>query len=182
MATMNEEHVQRLAQREHNALKRVDAVMNKYKELRKRYSGVGRAIASVESAAGAVAGGAIEGRTGGATVMKVPLNLGIGALLLAGGYLLAGRDKPDDEHWASEHLNNVGNGLVNSYFAALGYAGGKRWKDTGKFFGGSEHLPWSQPFGEFPPPPSAVHGDLTEAQMAEIVHRMQAAAAAPHPG
>lgn len=182
MATMNEEHVHRLAQREHQALSKAHQALNKYRELRKRYSGIGRTIATVESAAGSLVGGAIEGRTGGATVMKVPLNLGLGAIMLGAGYFLAGRDKPEDEHWLSEHFNNVGNGFVNSYFAALGYAGGKRWKDTGKFWGGSEHLPWSQPFGEFGPPPAAVHGDLSEAQMAAIVQRMHAAAAAPHPG
>jgi hypothetical protein len=140
--------------------------------LREKFSGITeRFIGTVEVGAGAWLGGAIEGRTAGGTVMKVPINLGVGALLLAAGHLeLAG------SQW-SGHLNHLGNGFIGSYVAATGYAWGKKWKETGKLFG---HHSWSQAYGGEMAPPPAVHGDLSEAQMAAIVQRMQQAAGA-HP-
>jgi len=98
--------------------------------LRDKFSGNHRALRRYHRGrAGAWLGGAIEGRTGGGTVLRVPINLGVGALLLVAGHLdLAGAQ------W-SGHLNNLGNGLVGSYVAATGYAFGKRWRETGKLFG-----------------------------------------------
>lgn len=172
MAHITEEHLHHMARRHH-------ATMKKFDSLREKYSGLARGlVGTLETGAGAWIGGAIEGRTGGGTVLKVPINLGVGALFLALGHLdLVGG-------W-SGHLNNLGNGFVGSYVAATGYAFGKRWKETGKLIGGGGH-PWAQPYEnawphqmETPPP---VHGDLSEPQMAAIVARMQQAAGAPaHP-
>lgn len=157
--------------------------MQKLDGLREKFAGITqRSIGTIETGAAAWLGGAIEGRTAGASLGPVPLNLGVGVLLLAAGHLdLAGSTY-------SEHLNNIGNGFVGSYLAATGYAFGKRWKETGKILGGGGH-PWTQPYengwphGAAPAaPPSAVQGDLSEQQMAAIVQRMQAAASAPaHP-
>ena len=73
----------------------------------------------------------------------LPINLGVGALLLVGGHLdLAGGQ------WSS-HLNQLGNGFVGSYLAATGYAFGKRWKESGKLFG---HHSWSTPYAMGPAP------------------------------
>lgn len=161
MANITEEHLHHMAKRHHSTMKKLD-------EIRARAAGMTKAfVGTVETGAGAWLGGAIEGRTSGSTVLKVPINLGVGAVLLAMGHLnVAG------ERW-SEDLNNLANGFIGSYLAATGYAFGKRWKETGKLWGGHS---WTQPYGEVAP---AVHGDLSEAQMAAIVSRMQQAAAAP---
>ncbi len=168
MANITEEHLHHMARRHHQTMKKLDGLRGKFAGLTERFVG------TIETGAGAWLGGTIEGRTGGGTVLKVPINLGVGVLLLAAGHLdLAG------PQW-SGHLNNVGNGFLGSYIAATGYAFGKRWKETGKLFGGGGH-PWTSPYdgGEVAPP--AVHGDLSEAQMAAIVQRMQAAAHGHHP-
>lgn len=158
MANITADHLHHLARRHHATMKQLDGLREKFAGITNRFVG------TVEVGAGAWLGGIIEGRTGGATVAHVPINLVAGAALLAAGHLdIAGSE------W-SEHLNNIGNGFLGSYVAATGYAFGKRWGESGKLFGGSsqEALP-SEP----------VRGDLTDAQMAAIVQRMQAAAAAP---
>src|SRR4029077_12944206 len=161
MANITEEHLHHMARRHHATMKKLDGLREKFSGITERFVG------TIEVGAGAWLGGAVEGRTGGGTVLKVPINLGLGAVLLAAGHLdLGGTQESGD-------LNNLGNGFIGSYVAATGYAFGKRWKETGKLFGGHS---WSQPYGEVGP---AVHGDLSEAQMAAIVQRMQAAAAHP---
>ena len=114
--------------------------MQKLDGLREKFAGITqRSIGTIETGAAAWLGGAIEGRTAGASLGPVPLNLGAGALLLVAGHLdLAGGQ------W-SEHLNNIGNGFIGSYLAATGYAFGKRWKETGKVLGGGGR-PWTHPY------------------------------------
>lgn len=173
MANITEEHLHHMARRHHATMKTLDG-------LREKFGGITqRTVGTLETGAAAWLGGAIEGRTAGAALGPVPINLGVGALMLVAGHLeLAGGQ------W-SEHLNNIGNGFIGSYLAATGFAFGKRWRETGKIFGGGGH-PWAQPYengwpqgGQAPMPAPAVHGDLSEAQMAAIVQRMQAAAGAP---
>jgi hypothetical protein len=124
----------------HHMARRHHATMQKLDGLRDKFAGItGRFVGTLETAAGAWLGGAIEGRTGGGAVGPLPINLGVGALLLVGGHLdLAGGRWSDD-------LNNLGNGFIGSYLAATGYAFGKRWKETGKAFGGGGH-PWMSPY------------------------------------
>jgi len=163
MANITEEHLHHMAKRHHATMKKLDGLREKFSGITERFVG------TVETAAGAWLGGTIEGRTEGGTILRVPYNLGVGVVLLAAGHLeLAG------SQW-SGHLNNLGNGFIGSYLAAVGFAFGKRWKETGKLLGGHS---WGHPYGEMAPPTS---GDLSEAQMAAIVQRMQAAASAPHP-
>ena len=114
--------------------------MQKLDGLREKFAGIaGRSIGSLETGAAAWLGGAIEGRTAGASLGPVPINLGVGALLLVAGHLDLAGDK------YSEHLNNIGNGFIGSYLAATGYAFGKRWKETGKVLGGGGR-PWTHPY------------------------------------
>jgi hypothetical protein len=170
---ITEEHLHHMARKHHATMRKLDGLRDKFGSITQR------AVSTIEHGAGAFIGGALEGKTNGASLGPVPINLGIGALLLVAGHLdLAGPVY-------SEHLNNIGNGFVGSYLAATGYSFGKRWADTGKLFGGGGH-PWTQPYGSNgwsvpapSAPPPAINGDLDPAQMAAIVQRMQAAAQAP---
>lgn len=173
MANITEEHLHHMARRHHATMQKLDGLRAKFSGITQRFVG------TLGTGAGAWIGGAIEGRTGGGTVLSVPINLGVGAVLLAAGHLdLAG------DQW-SEHLNNIGNGFIGSYVAATGYAFGKRWKDTGKVLGGGGHPvthPYENGWSHEAVPPTSVHGDLSTDQMADIVRRMQQAAGAPaHP-
>ncbi|HSX22254.1 MAG TPA: hypothetical protein VLE97_05715 [Gaiellaceae bacterium] len=169
MAHITEEHLHHMARRHHATMKKLDGI-------RERMAGItGRFIGTLEVGVGSWVGGALEGRTSGGTFLKVPYNLGIGVVLLALGHGVGQTDAGGAGY--SEHFNNLGNGFLGSYLAATGFAWGRKWKETGKMFG---HHSWSQAYGgEMGPPPPAVHGDLSEAQMASIVQRMQQAAAAP---
>jgi hypothetical protein len=132
MANITEEHLHHMARRHHATMKKLDGI-------RERFSGItGRFVSTLEVAAGSWIGGTFEGRTGGMALGPLPINLGVGALLLVGSHIkAAGR-------W-SEDLNNLGNGFIGSWAAATGYAFGKRWKETGKMLGGGGH-PWSHPY------------------------------------
>lgn len=169
MANITEEHLHHLARRHHATMKKLDG-------MREKFSGVaGRFVGTVETGVAAWLGGAIEGRTDGGTVLNIPINLGVGAILLALAHAGPGLDLPGAQ--LSGHLQNLGNGFLGSYVAATGYSFGKRWKDTGKILGGHS---WTHPYAPAEAP--VVHGDLTEGQMAGIVARMQQAARAPaHP-
>ena len=170
MANITEEHLHHMARRHHATMKKLDGIREQSLTRRNRLLG------SAETTVGAWLGGAIEGRTSGGTVplLGIPINLGIGALLLVVGHFDLAGDK------FSSHVSNVGDGFIGSYAAATGYAFGKRWHEKGKAFGGGGNT-WEHPYVDGGPAP-AVHGDLSEGQMAAIVHRMQQAAAAPsHP-
>src|ERR1700751_1522786 len=132
---ITEEHLHHMAKRHHATMQKLDG-------LREKFAGfTGRFVGTIETATGAWVGGAIEGRTAGATIGPLPINLGVGALLLAGAHLnLAG------DPW-SGHLNNLGNGFIGSYLAAPGYAFGKRWRGTKSMFGGGGQL-WEGPYEE----------------------------------
>lgn len=122
---ITEEHLHHMAKRHHATMKQLDGLREKFAGFTKGF------VSTLETGAGAWLGGAIEGRTSGAAIGPLPVNLGVGALLLAAGHLnLAG-----EQH--SEHLNNLGNGFVGSYVAATGYSFGKHWRETGKIYGGS---------------------------------------------
>ncbi|HSX22256.1 MAG TPA: hypothetical protein VLE97_05725 [Gaiellaceae bacterium] len=143
MAHITEEHLHHMARRHHATMQKLDG-------LRDRFSGIaGRFIGTVEVGAASWLGGALEGRTSGASLGPVPWNLGIGALFLVGAHLnLANRPGGADY---TEHLNNLGNGFVGSYLAATGYAWGRKWKESGKLFGNHS---WSQAYGGGPQVPA----------------------------
>lgn len=130
---ITEEHLHHMARRHHATMQKLDGLRSKFAGITSRFVG------TVEIATGAWVGGAIEGRTAGGTVLSVPINLALGAVLLAGSHFnVAGPQ-------LSEHLNQFGNGFIGSYLAATGYAFGKRWKETGKVLGGGGH-PWGHPY------------------------------------
>ena len=79
MANITEEHLHHMAKRHHATMKKLDGLREKFSGMTERFVG------TVEIGAGAWLGGAVEGRTAGGTVLKVPINLGVGALLARGG-------------------------------------------------------------------------------------------------
>jgi len=121
---ITEAHLHHMAKRHHATMKQLDGLREKFTGFTKGF------VSTLETGAAAWAGGAIEGRTGGAALGPLPVNLGLGALLLAAGHMnLAGEQY-------SDHLNNIGNGFVGSYVAATGYSFGKQWRESGKLLGG----------------------------------------------
>lgn len=152
---VNEHHVHHLAKRLHEAHGKLDALTGKL-------SGYAQAaLGTVEVSAGAFLGGALEGKTeGGAFFGTVPYNLVAAAALLTVGHMnLAGDDY-------SEHISNVGSGLLAGWVASKGYAFGKGWHDNGfrGAFGGGGGSP------ALPPP--VVQGSVDEAQLQAMVDRM----------
>lgn len=131
MAHITEEHLHHMARRHHATMKQLESLRDKYSGVRGRLAGTG------EFLAGTWLGGTIEGRTGGAAIGPLPVNLGAGIALLAGSHFAG-------DKWGKD-LQNVGNGFIGSWAAATGYAFGKRWKESGKAFGGGGH-PWTHPY------------------------------------
>jgi hypothetical protein len=164
---LTDEHLHHMAKRNHELSGKLAAIRSRAAQLAEKH--LGGAICTLETAAGAWLGGTIEGRTSGATFLKVPLNLlGAGLALVASHTDIAGTK------WSS-HFANLGNGLLGSYASAVGYSFGKRWAATGSlnpFAGGLHGL--SHPYDL---PGGPVTGDLGDAHMAAIAAQMQRAAA-----
>jgi len=130
---ITEEHLHHMAKRHHATMQKLDSMQAKY-------SGVkGRLVGTGETLTGAWLGGAFEGRTGGAAIGPIPVNLGAGIALFAMSHFHVGGAR-----WGKD-LHNVGNGFIGSWAAATGYAWGKRWKESGRAFGGGGH-PWAHPY------------------------------------
>ena len=150
MANITAEHLHHMAKRHHATMQKVVVIQDRVAAITKR------SVSSLEVGAGAWLGGLLEGRTGGMSLGPVPLNLAAGLALVAGGAVIsAGRAAP-----YGDHLHDLGNGLIGSYLAGAGYAFGKRWKETGKPFGGGGR-PWTHPYengwpkgGGAPTPPA----------------------------
>jgi hypothetical protein len=133
MAHITEEHLHHMARRHHATMQKLDG-------LREQITGYAqKSFGLLETGAGAWAGGLIEGRYGGAALGPLPYNLLAGVGFLIAGYANLGGDT------YSKHLENIGNGFIASYTSALGYAFGKRWRETGKAFGGGGN-PWLSPY------------------------------------
>ena len=153
MAHITEEHLHHMAKRHHATMQKLDG-------LRERISHYTRkSFGAIETGFGSFAGGLLEGRTQNMPGLgRLPVNLILGAGLLAAGYANVGGER------YSSHWNNLGNGFIGSYLASAGYAFGKRWADTGKVFGGGAGNPLLDPYGNGwskgpaaapPPPPPA---------------------------
>ena len=123
-----------------------------------------KAVGTVETAVAAGVAGVIQGHAGdkGSTIGPIPTDLGIGvALNLLGYFHVAG------DQW-SGHLNNFGDGFLAAYTSSIGFQMGRRWLDEGHFSFTSHALP---------PSGTAVKGEISPGQMADIVARVRAAAA-----
>lgn len=165
MANITEEHLHHMARRHHATMKQLDSIVERRGEI------LGRGLNTLEYGFASWVGGAVEGWTGGGSIpiIKLPWNLFGGLVFMGLGHWL--HDKAP-----GSHLSNFGNGLLGSFVAAEGYAFGRRWKDTGAVFGEGKGSPLLHPYAE---PTGPVSGDLSQAQMAAIVSRMQQAAHAP---
>ena len=154
MANITAEHLQHMARRHHATMQKLDS----FRERIATYSQKGFGL--LETGFGSWAGGLLEGRSGGAAIGPIPLNLGIGIAMVAAGAIVGGGKEEVTvtrevtanfervtarRNSLGEHLSNLGNGFVGSYLAATGYAFGKRWRETGKILGGGGH-PWTQPY------------------------------------
>jgi hypothetical protein len=146
MANITEEHLHHMARRHHATMQKLDTI-------REKITGFSRhAFGTLEVGAGAWAGGLIEGRFNGWALGPLPANLLAGAVLLFAGHTKLAKDRLGDN---SDHLINVGNGLLASYTAALGYNFGKNWREGKKLFGPSTPL---NPYDDevvMPSPPGA---------------------------
>ncbi len=135
-------------------------------DLRERLtSPVSKVVKTAEVGAGALLGGVIQGKAGpqGATIAHIPIDLLAGAALNAAAmFHVAGKEN-------SSHLGNVGDGLIAAYLSDLGFKIGKKWHEDGHLFG---HGGGQLPAGGATP---KVSGALSPDQLAEIVHRVQAA-------
>lgn len=143
-----------------------------WKEKHKESTGkfVGGLVGTGEVIAGAMLGGAIDGRWGSKekgvpTIGHIPVTLGMGLLFNVAGHAgIAGRE------W-SHHLCNVGNGVLASYFSSVGFHYGHNVKKSGHWF-----FPTSKPSN------AAVSGQVHQAQVAAAVERIQQARAAASAG
>lgn len=165
MADIGHEHLHHMAKRLHHTNQKLEMIQGKVAEIG------GKFLGTMEVAVGAWAGGIIEGYSGGDTFMNVPYNL-LGGLLLLGVGHWPGFVKNDH---LREGANNLANGFIGSFVSAKGFQFGKRWKELGlkHAFGGG--------FNPYALPDAKASGELNQAQMADIVARMQQAAAAAHP-
>lgn len=127
---------------------------------------VGGLVGTGEVVAGALLGGAIDGRWGSKekglpSIGGVPVTLGLGLLFNAAGHAtLAGGE------W-SHHLCNVGNGVLGSYFSNVGFHYGRRVKASGHWF-----FPTKKTTN------TAVSGQVHQSQVAATVERLAQARAA----
>lgn len=131
---ITEEHLRHMARRHHATMQKLDAIKETV------VGTTGRLVDTIETAGFAWIGGATEGRSGGWALGPVPLNLLLGVVAVAASHtnrIARGRFKND--------LSNAGNGLIGSWAAAVGFAFGKRARETGSLFGGGGH-PFTHPY------------------------------------
>lgn len=153
-----------LARMAHHHAQRAERAEKRESRLRERGARViEKIVRTGEVALGATIGGLIQGKAQTGMIGPVPIDLGLG--VIANG--LAAADVFGDR--ASEHLGNVGDGLIAAWGADLGHAVGARWKNTGRLFGpGAPAIP--PPAGP-PPGQPAVHGELDPRVVAEQIIR-----------
>jgi hypothetical protein len=126
---------------------------------------VGGLVGTGEVVAGALLGGAIDGRWGSKEkglpmIANIPVTLGLGLLFNVAGHAnLAGNE------W-SHHICNIGNGVLGSYFSNVGFHYGRRVKASGHWFFPTKKVN------------AAVSGQVHQDQMASVASRLAQARAA----
>jgi hypothetical protein len=154
------EHVTFLKKARDRAERIAGHISNRFEGVTKKMVRTGAVLA------GAGAGGIIQGHAGpkGSHIAGLPTDLVLGLGFMVGGYANAAGKR------YSEHLSDVGDGLLASFVSSVGFGWGNTWRETGKFqFGASKTA--ELPAG------AAVKGEIHPQQMADIVARVQAAAA-----
>lgn len=160
MSNLTREHVAHLHSRASALHKRVESLKARTEAMTQKF------VRTLEVSAGAAVAGVIQGKAGpeGAHVMGVPVDLGAGLALNVLGYFDAA-----GKH--SDHLNNLGDGLLAGYVSQVGFGIGTKWRTTGKLLGGTA---------------TASQGALSPEMMARLTAQatrgIPAGAAMPAPG
>jgi hypothetical protein len=131
---ITEEHLRHMARRHHATMQKLDAIEEKVVGVS------GRLIDTLETTGFAWIGGTIEGGTGGWALGPVPLNLLAGLVAIGASHANVAKGR------FSNDLNNFGTGLIGSWAAAVGFAFGKRWRETKSLWGGGEGHPFTHPY------------------------------------
>jgi hypothetical protein len=190
MVEINREHVEHLVRQNRTLAERVEA-------LRERLTAAASATKSAVATAGrqlaltptghrehlirtlevngaAFLGGLGQGKVGeeGTHFLGMPLEAWLGFALEAVGYF-------GGPGQLGEHAINLGDGFLASYTSGLGFHVGANWKKTGHLLGGKgQHPALAASNGA-----TAVKGEISPHQIAQIVARVRGAAAmhgAPH--
>ncbi len=160
MTQIGMEHVRHLAAQRGALQRRIDSI-------RDRMAGTTKKIvrtATVGTAA--LIGGVIQGRAGegGAHLFHIPVDLGLGVgLNLLSYFNAAGK--------VSHHLGDAGDGFLASFASSLGFGWGNTWRERGTLFGHSASAALPRPGAS-----TAAAGELSPAEVANIVARVRASA------
>ena len=167
MANLGPEHFGYMARRMQSMKAAGDRVKDYFARKQERWeSRLTIGMRTAEVAVGALAGGVIQGHAGeeGSHIFHVPTDLAIGlGLNIAGFFNAAGSQ--------SSHLHGFGDGFIASFTSSLGFGWGNTWRTTGKFAfggGGTKGLPAGA---------TKTAGEISPAEMANIVSRVRAASA-----
>lgn len=158
MANIGPEHISYMA-------KRINSAEGRLAQLRHRFEkGLQKGVRTAEVAVAGMVGGVIQGHAGeeGSHIFHVPTDLGLGLALNVLGFFRAAGDY-------SDHLHNLGDGFLASFTSSVGFGWGNTWRATGKFSfsGGPKGLPAA----------TKAAGEISPAEMANIVSRVRAATA-----
>lgn len=112
---LSRQHIGHMHDRLQSLQRRVERFKDRAQETTKKF------VRTVEVGVGAFGVGVMQGRTGGIELVGVPAELlgGLG-LNLAGYFDVAGN--------YSEHLNNLGDGMLAAYLATVGRGLGAEWQ------------------------------------------------------
>ncbi len=183
MVEINREHVQHLVRQNQSLGERIDALKQKLSTAMsstktamsaagQRLTRPGNAehlVRTLEVNGAAFLGGLAQGKSGPAAAhfLGIPFEAWAGAALEAAGYFGLGGDQ------LAEHAINLGDGFLASWTSSVGFHMGENWRTSGHLFGhqdrGSPALAASNG--------TAVKGEITPQQMAQIVARVRGAAA-----
>lgn len=163
MANIGMEHLRHVVNGRNALQRRLDGIKDRLAGTTEKLIRTGTV-----SAAAAVSG-VIQGRGGpdGAHIFHIPIDLGLGVgLNLLGYFRAAGKQ--------SHHLINAGDGFLAGFFSNLGFSWGNNWRVSGSLFGGK-----GQSTLPAPGAPVASKGEVSAAQMADIVARVRASSGLP---
>lgn len=157
MAQIGMEHLRHVVNGRNALQRRLDGIKDRLAGTTEKLIRTGTVVAA------AAASGVIQGKAGpeGAHIFHVPVDLGAGIVLNLLGYFRAAGKQ-------SHHLINAGDGFLAGFSSNLGFSWGNKWRTSGSLFGspGQSALP-------SPGAPVASKGEVSAAQMADIVARVR---------